>query len=96
MSFIPLKADIHQRGLHVRLVPLAVIFYNQSVGRKDRGAIKCAPTISDTIDGVNKDQCRGKIVLIIEIPPCMSSGICRTGGAPIPTGILSEGLHPAF
>ena len=23
MSFIPLKADIHQRGVHVRLVPEA-------------------------------------------------------------------------
>ena len=32
MSVIPLKADIHQRGLHVRLVPLADI---QAVVRHD-------------------------------------------------------------
>jgi len=27
MSVLPLKADIHKRGLHVRLVPLVAIFW---------------------------------------------------------------------
>jgi len=33
MSVIPLKADIHQRGLHVRLVPRPDIQTNRPMGR---------------------------------------------------------------
>jgi hypothetical protein len=34
MSVIPLKADIHRRGLHVRLVPLADIADPNASGRR--------------------------------------------------------------
>ena len=36
MSVIPLKADIHQRGLHVRLVPIADIA-SVSLSERKRG-----------------------------------------------------------
>jgi hypothetical protein len=35
MSVIPLKADIHQRGLHVRLVPLTDIPAIDGIDRSD-------------------------------------------------------------
>jgi hypothetical protein len=37
MSVIPLKADIHQHGLHVRLVPLADIVRERSTGGSPSG-----------------------------------------------------------
>ena len=51
MSVIPLKADIHQRGLHVRLVPIAdlktaaleIAGARAAAGKSNRKATKSLP-----------------------------------------------------
>jgi hypothetical protein len=48
MSVIPLKADIHQRGLHVRFVPKTDITLTSRLGCLPLNALECRANVGNS------------------------------------------------